>query len=70
MIGSSDAEVAEHALGLLRNVVCTYDEDAQPAFGLAGVGEEKLLSIITARLLDDKDEAMLHNVSETVTGMR
>ena len=55
--------MAEQALALLRNVVCTYDEDAEPAFGLAGVGEDRLLSILTARLVDDKDEAMLQNVS-------
>ena len=63
MIGASDAQVAEQALALLRNVVCTYDEDAEPAFGLAGVGEDRLLSIITARLIETQDDVMLEHVS-------
>lgn len=63
LIGSADGEIAEHALGLLRNVVCTYDEDAEPAFGMVGVGEERLLSLITGRLVHDEDQGMIENVS-------
>lgn len=66
MIDAPDPEIAEPALGLLRNVVCTYDEDSEPAFGLAGMGEQRMLSSLCTRLLGDKEEKILLSVSSPV----
>lgn len=58
MISDPNEEVSEQALGILRNITCTSEDD-EPVTGLLEMGEERMLALLEESLQSKSDRIAL-----------